>query len=172
MKYLASFILAASSVFCAGLFAQENSPDTAPAPVSPVSPASAPAAPVGAPLAPVPPLQPGPLSRAEMAANNWLAIVDAGDYPLSWQQAASLLQTAVTQPKWESSLQTGRLPLGAVKSRQLKTANFSRTLAGAPDGEYVLISYETQFEFKAQAIETLTTMKDRDNWKVAGYFIK
>ena len=67
----------------------------------------------------------------------------------------------------------GRMQLGGVKSRTLKTATFSRTLVGAPDGEYVLIQYETQFEFKAQAIETLTIMKDKDTlWRVAGYFIK
>ena len=194
MKYIACFMVAASSVFCAALLAQELHPDTAPNPVSPVVPhdATSPPAPVPlsppAPISPLPPvtappvsvpvapppaLPSGPLSRAEVAATTWLAVVDAGNYPLSWHQAAGLLQASVPQPKWESSLQMGRQQLGGVKLRTLKTATYSRTLVGAPDGEYVLIQYETQFEFKAQAIETLTTMKDKDNiWKVAGYFIK
>ncbi|MBG6076354.1 hypothetical protein IWX85_002187 [Polaromonas sp. CG_9.11] len=60
-----------------------------------------------------------------------------------------------------------------MKSRTLKAATFSRTLAGVPDGDYVLIQYETEFAFKSLAIETVTIMKDRDTrWKVAGYFIK
>lgn len=176
MKYLAPFVLASASVFgAAALFAQESNPQTAPAPApAPMPESSAPAsAPVSPPAAPAPPLPAGPLSRAEMAATTWLAVVDAGNYPLSWREAASLLQTSVPQPKWESALQTGRLQLGGVKSRALKSATFSRTLAGAPDGEYVLIQYETQFDFKPQAIETLTAMKDKGNvWKVAGYFIK
>ena len=181
MKYLAVFIVAAASVFCAALFAQESSPDTAripeiaapaPAPLTMPAPVAPPAASLPIPI-PAPPLPPGPLSRAEMAATTWLAVVDAGNYPLSWREAASLLQTSVTQPKWESALQTGRMQLGGVKSRALKAATFSRTLTGAPDGEYVLIQYETQFEFQPQAIETLTAMKDKGNvWKVAGYFIK
>ena len=172
MKPLATFVVVAASVFCAGLFAQESRPDNAP-----VSPASAPA-PVSTPVAPVATvpavvLPSGPLSRAEMAATRWLAVIDAGDYPLSWRTAANLLQSSVTQPQWEIALQTSRLPLGGVKSRTLKAANYSRTVPFAPDGDYVLMEYETRFEFKPLAIETLTTMKDRDNtWKVAGYFIK
>lgn len=183
MKYLAAFIVAAASVFCAALFAQESSPDTAripeiaaPAPVLAPAPAPAPMPALVTPptaSAPALALPSGPLSRAEMAATTWLAVADAGDYARSWREAAGLLQTSVTQPKWESALQTGRSQLGGVKSRTLKSATFSRTLTGAPDGEYVLIQYETQFEFKPQAIETLTTMKDKGNvWKVAGYFIK
>lgn len=171
MKPLATFVVIAASVFCAALFAQETRPDNAP--VSAASAASAASAP--APVATVPAivLPSGPLSRAEMAATRWLAVIDAGDYPLSWRTAATLLQSSVAQPQWESALQTSRLPLGSVKSRTLKTASYSRTLPFAPDGDYVLMEYETRFEFKPLAVETLTTMKDRDNtWKVAGYFIK
>ena len=171
MKPLGALVVVAASVFCAGLFAQEVKPDNAPA--SPANPASVPA-PVTQ-VVPIPPtvLPSGPLSRAEMAATSWLAVIDAGDYPLSWRKAAALLQSSVAQPQWESALQTSRLPLGSVKSRTLKAASYSRTLPFAPDGDYVLMEYETRFEFKPLAIETLTTMKDRDNtWKVAGYFIK
>lgn len=147
--------------------------------VSPVAPVPVSPPPVSAPLAPLAPLPPvsappsGPLSRAEAAMTTWLAAVDAGDYAGSWHQAASLLQTAVSQPTWESALQAGRQPLGRMKSRLLKSATYSHTLVGAPDGEYVLIQYESGFEFKPQAIETLTVMKDKDSiWRVAGYFIK
>lgn len=140
--------------------------------VSPLPPASAPPG----PAPDLPPGQPGPsgpLSRAEVAATTWLAVVDAGDYAASWRQGAGLLQRSVVQPTWESALQTGRQPLGKVKLRRLKSATFSRTLTGAPDGEYFLIQYETRFEFRPQAVETLTLMKDRDTvWRTAGYFIK
>lgn len=144
--------------------------------VSPVAPVPVSPPPVSAPLAPLAPVSAppsGPLSRAEAAMTTWLAAVDAGDYAGSWHQAASLLQTAVSQPTWESALQAGRQPLGRMKSRLLKSATYSHTLVGAPDGEYVLIQYESGFEFKPQAIETLTVMKDKDSiWRVAGYFIK
>lgn len=168
MKFLAALVAVAASVFCVGLLAQESNPHA-----MPVSPASAPT-PVGAPVAAVPaPLPSGPLSRAEAAATHWLAMADAGNYARSWREAASLLQSSVTQSQWEIALQTSRVPLGGVKSRTLKAASYSRTLPFAPDGEYVLIEYQTEFAFKSLAIETVTIMKDRDTrWKVAGYFIK
>lgn len=177
MKFLAALVAAATSVFCAGLFAQEGNAHAMPvspaSPATPATPATIPV-PVGAPVGQAPAVLPsGPLSQAEVAATQWLALTDAGDHARSWREAASLLQSSVTQPQWEIALQTSRLPLGGVKSRTLKAASYSRTLPFAPDGDYVLMEYETRFEFKPLAIETLTTMKDRDNtWKVAGYFIK
>ena len=49
----------------------------------------------------------------------------------------------------------------------------SEALPGAPDGEYVVIQYESSFEHKQSAIETVTPMLDTDGkWRVSGYFIK
>jgi ribosomal protein S17E len=42
-----------------------------------------------------------------------------------------------------------------------------------PDGKYVVIKYDTSFENKKSAVETVTPMLDKDGkWRVAGYFIK
>ena len=177
MKFLAALVAAATSVFCAGLFAQEGNAHAMPvspaSPATPTTPATIPA-PVGAPVGQAPAALPsGPLSQAEVAATQWLALTDAGDHARSWREAASLLQNSVTQSQWESALQASRVPLGSVKSRTLKAATFSRTLAGVPDGEYGVIEYETGFASKSLAIETVTIMKDQDDrWKVAGYFIR
>jgi hypothetical protein len=47
------------------------------------------------------------------------------------------------------------------------------SVPGAPDGQYVLIQFETVFEKKAQSIETITPMLDADRtWRVSGYYIK
>jgi ribosomal protein S17E len=46
-------------------------------------------------------------------------------------------------------------------------------LIGAPDGEYIVIQFETSFENKKAAIETVTPMMDKDwRWRVSGYYIK
>jgi hypothetical protein len=58
-------------------------------------------------------------------------------------------------------------------SRKRKNATYSKTLPGAPDGEYVVIQYESSFERKQSAVETVTPMLDKDGkWRVSGYFIK
>ena len=91
----------------------------------------------------------------------------------SWDEAASLFKAAVTKADWEKALRNVRAPLGALKARKVKSATFTRTIPGGPDGEYVVIQFESQFENKAAAIETVTPMRDKDGaWRVSGYYVK
>jgi len=113
------------------------------------------------------------VAQAQVAAKSWLALTDSAKYGQSWDDAASLFKDAVTKADWEKAVKGVRSPLGAMKSRKVKSVTFTRTLPGAPDGEYVVIQYESQFENKAAAIETVTPMHDKDGtWRVSGYFIK
>ncbi|HEY5894810.1 MAG TPA: DUF4019 domain-containing protein, partial [Chthoniobacterales bacterium] len=58
-------------------------------------------------------------------------------------------------------------------SRKLKSAKYTKTLPGAPDGEYVILQFNTTFANKKEAVETVTPMLAQDGkWKVSGYFIK
>lgn len=112
-------------------------------------------------------------SKAQDAAKAWLVLVDAEKYGQSWDEAALLFRSAVMKAEWERAVRATRGPLGAVKSRALKSANFTRSLPGAPDGEYVVIQFDTRFANKASAIETVTPMRDKDGaWRVSGYYIK
>ncbi len=113
------------------------------------------------------------IAKATAAATSWLALTDAGDGAKSWKAAASLFQAAVPQAKWEQSLAAARGPLGPLKGRKVSSATYSRTLPGAPDGEYVVIQFSSQFANKASAVETVTPMREKDgSWKVSGYYIK
>jgi hypothetical protein len=117
--------------------------------------------------------QPDAERNAVDAANRWLVSADAGDGAATWDQAASAFQTAVSKADWSTALKQARQPLGAVTSRKVVSSEFKRSLPGAPDGEYVVIQYDTQFEHKAHAVETVVPMRARDgSWKVSGYFVK
>jgi hypothetical protein len=114
--------------------------------------------------------------NAERAAQNsavvWLALVDSSKYSESWEEASQLFKRQVTKQQWETALNSVRSPLGKLNSRSLKSAEYSTTLPGAPDGEYVVMQFETSFEKKKSAIETVASMKDEGKWKVSGYYIK
>lgn len=110
---------------------------------------------------------------AQAAAEAWLALVDAGNYGKSWSDAAALFRRAIDQAGWEKAVGSVRAPLGSVLSRSLKGAKYATSLPGAPDGEYVVIQYDTSFANKRHAVETITPMKDPDgSWHVSGYFIR
>jgi len=109
----------------------------------------------------------------EAAARTWLAAVDAGSYAQSWTDAAALFKKAVDQATWQKQLDAVRAPLGKVVSRKVSSRKYAKTVPGAPDGDYVIVTFDTVFEKKASAVETVTPMKDPDGtWRVSGYFIK
>jgi hypothetical protein len=113
------------------------------------------------------------VAKAQRAATAWLALTDGGKYSESWDAAAAPFKAAITKPDWEKAVKSARSPLGALKSRSLKSATFARSLPGAPDGEYVVIQFDTQFANKAAAVETVTPMREKDgSWRVSGYYIK
>jgi len=110
---------------------------------------------------------------AVAASQAWLSLVDGGNYFGSWEEAAEYFRKAVTVEQWQRSMKAFREPLGGVVSRKLKFKQYTNSLPGAPDGEYVVIQYATSFENKKSAIETITPMLDKDgNWRVSGYYVK
>jgi hypothetical protein len=114
-----------------------------------------------------------PEQLAQKSAEAWLILVDSGKYAQSWDEAAQVFKSAVTKDQWQSALGTVRTPQGKILSRTLKSATYTKTLPDAPDGEYVVIQYDTNFEHKQAAVETVVPMRDKDGeWRVSGYFIK
>jgi hypothetical protein len=115
----------------------------------------------------------GAEKAAISAAQTWLMEIDNGDYVQSWQNASALFQNAVTEEKWKTSMEMFRKPLGDLVLRKLKSAEHMTEMPGAPDGQYVVMQFETSFANKKSAIETVTFMLEKDGqWKSAGYFIK
>jgi Protein of unknown function (DUF4019) len=114
-----------------------------------------------------------PEMAATESANRWLSLVDVGHYASSWDVAAPVFKSAVSQNQWAKMLQASRAPLGKILSRTVKSAIYANSLPGAPDGRYVVIQYESSFEHKKSAIETVTSSQGDDGrWRVSGYFIK
>jgi hypothetical protein len=110
---------------------------------------------------------------AQASAEAWLKAVDAGNYDAAWNQAAKPFKGAVTKQRWTQQVGGARGALGRVLARKVLLRTYKERLPGAPDGKYVIIQFETTFEKKASAIETVTPMLDSDGvWRVSGYYIK
>ena len=114
-----------------------------------------------------------PEDLAQKSAEAWLALTDSGKYGESWEQASSAFKTALTKEKWVGMLDSVRTPLGALGSRRLNTAKYTKNPPKAPEGEYVILTFDTSFEKLPSAIETVSLILDKDaQWRVAGYLIK
>ena len=110
---------------------------------------------------------------AEGSASHWLKLVDSGNYAQSWDDTGNVLKANVARDQWQEVLLRNRAPLGALISRKLRSAEYTTKLPGAPDGQYVVLEYESSFEHKNSAIETVTPMMDKDGkWRVCLYIVK
>ena len=110
---------------------------------------------------------------AVASAEKWLGLVDQGEYAESWKDAATFFRNNVTEEKWEHAMLGIRKPLGKLVSRKLKTSAYETSLPGAPDGEYVVMRFDSSFADKKSAVETVTTVLSKDGkWKAVGYFIR
>ena len=113
------------------------------------------------------------IAAAGAESDRWLDLIDRGKFDESWMTAAVVLQEAITQKEWNADLAARRPKLGRMIMRERKSGTYSKTLRGAPTGDYVTVTYLTKFEKTALVEETLAVAKDAiGQWHVAGYDIQ
>lgn len=109
--------------------------------------------------------------EAAAIGQKWLTLLDDQKYEDSWRQAGAMFRGEVSQEQWLQALKRSREPLGAMVSRATARVDFSKTLRGAPDGDYAIIHYTTDFKNKSGVTERLTLVKENDKWEMAAYAI-
>lgn len=129
--------------------------------------------PIFVPRAAVVHAQQKPEEMAQKAAEAWLALTDSDKYAECWEEASTNFKAAVSKDKWVGMVSSVRDPLGALQSRKLASAKYVKNPPNTPEGEYVILRYDTSFEKLTSAVETVSMTLDKDGqWRAAGYFIK
>ena len=141
--------------------AAENAP-AAPPPAA--APATAPAAQSNQP-------------RDEMAvtaARDWLALVDAGQFGDSYDQAGELFRGSLPKDQWANALGASRKPLGDISQRNLKSVVITKDLPNAPAGKYVVSTFDTAFQQQPKPMWEVVTsfLNPNGQWRVVGYQVK
>lgn len=109
---------------------------------------------------------------AQKAAEQWLALLDAGEYGRAWDRTAGPFRDRVPRERWVDALPKDRGAHGAVRSRRVELASYKPTLPGVPDGDYVTVRFATAFERKADAAELITLVLENGVWRPIGYGIQ
>ncbi len=109
--------------------------------------------------------------EATTAGQKWLTLLDKENYAESWKQAATMFRGQVEQDQWVASLKRFRQPLGPPITRSATRIDFTKTLRGAPDGDYSIIHFTTDFTNKIAVTERLTLVKENGTWQAAAYAI-
>jgi len=113
-----------------------------------------------------------PEDKARLAAEQWIVLVDDGQYEQSWKEASKIFRDALSSPDWQKKAETDRSHLGQKQSRKLKDLKLGPTVKGLPAGQYVQVKYQSSYANKKVALETVTAVLEPDgNWRVAAYSI-
>lgn len=106
------------------------------------------------------------------AARRWVAMLDREDWAGSWSASGALFQQGVSAEVWTNTIQPLRSPLGAANSRAFEKVTRATEIPGAPDGEYELLEFRTDFANRAGTIETVVMAREGQSWRVVGYFMR
>jgi len=109
---------------------------------------------------------------ARKAAEKWLAFIDQAKYKDAYKQSSQHGRAQATVEEWEPQIRAMREAAGDMQQRNFTSAKATKSMAGAPDGDYMVLEYSTAFAKKAKAVETLMLSREGGNWKAAGYFIR
>jgi hypothetical protein len=91
----------------------------------------------------------------------------------SWKSAGKKFQDAMSVDRWAKSLKQVRTPLGELSQRTAIATQFRKTFPGAPDGDYAIVLFRTNFAKKRDGSETVTLEHEVDGaWRVIGYSIR
>jgi hypothetical protein len=114
-----------------------------------------------------------PETQAKKAAEEWLALVDAGKSGESWDEAAQMFKTTVSRKDWLSTLKETRASFGKVTSRKLASAHELKNIPGLPPGEYFGLQFRSSFVKLAAATEVVIPTLEKDGkWRVAHYVVQ
>ncbi|HEY1328123.1 MAG TPA: DUF4019 domain-containing protein [Casimicrobiaceae bacterium] len=106
------------------------------------------------------------------ASEKWLRLLDDGKLGAAWDLSAALLKSSVTRAKWISGIRDARKPFGKVQTRTADKFARAHQMPGAPDGDYVLVAFQTTFANGKRAEEQITWQLDEETWRVSGYYIR
>ena len=106
--------------------------------------------------------------------DDFLKLVDARQYGESWDASSDYLKQSVSRTEWTTQMVKARETIGDVASRKLRSAVPQKDPAGAPPGDYLLVTYDTVFSSQgASRVETLPLFKGPDGrWRAIGYFVR
>jgi Protein of unknown function (DUF4019) len=109
---------------------------------------------------------------AERQALGFLGYLDQGRYADSYAYTGVLLRAQADREKFASQIEKARTGTGALQGRELIDASYTTTVAGAPEGQYVVLHYHANFAGRPDTVETVTLAFAKGYWRVDGYYLK
>jgi DNA-binding CsgD family transcriptional regulator len=113
------------------------------------------------------PAAPVNLDKIQVAAREWLALIDRGEWQASHTASGSAFKGAISAKAWGQAAAQARRPLGPVVKREL----LEYASQSAPRDTRIVL-FRTDFANQAGTTETVTLEREGGEYRVVGYWIK
>ncbi len=113
------------------------------------------------------------VARAREAALAWLALVDAGRFDATWDEAATSFQKGQKKADWSKGLGSTRPTMGKLISRTFRNFQIRTALPSLPPDKYITIRFTSVFEKHQAGAESVTLVKDgARGFRMMSYFVE
>ncbi|MFO7767061.1 MAG: DUF4019 domain-containing protein [Pelovirga sp.] len=109
---------------------------------------------------------------AVSAAERFARIIDSGNSSAAYSQASPLLRLVQKEQEFVSAIERAHLLLGPVQQRQLTALRSIGSYPRLPDGDYLIVQFETRTLHKNKAAEIILLRHQGGTWLVADYSIR
>jgi hypothetical protein len=111
-------------------------------------------------------------SAAQRQALGFLGYLDEGRFADSYAYTGMLLRARADREAFAAQIEKARAGTGALQARELIDATYNTSVEGAPEGQYVILHYHSNFASRPDTVETITLALAKGYWRVDGYYIK
>jgi hypothetical protein len=109
---------------------------------------------------------------AQRQAMGFLGYLDDGRFADSYAYTGTLLRAQADRELFTAQIQKARAGTGALQARELIDAAYNTSVEGAPEGQYVILHYHSNFANRQDTVETITLALAKGYWRVDGYYLK
>jgi hypothetical protein len=119
-------------------------------------------------------IDPAQLDQEKVKARNvcetWAKVLDSRDFTTAYQQTSQYFKTTVPAADW-AKFHNSLDSFGINNKREFLAAEFFQGKAENKIFEYIVCKFNSSFTKKKVAVETISVIREANEWKIMGYFI-
>ncbi|AMV72325.1 hypothetical protein DBW_1973 [Desulfuromonas sp. DDH964] len=109
-------------------------------------------------------------AAALQSATAFLALLDQGDIAAAFDATSTYHRSSQQRERWVASIGTQRSFYGPLVNRVASKTVFKDSYPKNPDGDYVVIVFQSSFTHKRQTTEIVAVTADANGqWRVSDY---
>ena len=108
--------------------------------------------------------------KARYVCETWAKVIDNRDFTTAYMQTSFYFKNTVPSAEW-AKFHDSLDVFGLNTKREFIAAEFFQGKAENKIFEYIVCKFKSSFTKKHTAVETISVIREANDWKIMGYFI-